>query len=217
MNWKQYIAAKFVHCIHSLQNPHPDQCIFVSVLKVWRSPCSRTPFQELVNNNRWLPGLPHWLRVASFASGPLWTWTHGSPRIYDQTLGWIGQKLPAILLESLHSQTGSVGLHVVMLQDIFFFPGCLSHSALPSFWNIWRQQGALMFNPAKKYSMYFFVWHPTIPNVILKLTDSFQHWTCMWFVFNFVLNPPHSPLQSQFEQLAHCPSIFIIFMLLELD
>jgi hypothetical protein len=43
-------------------------------------PCSILPFQKFVNNNEWLPGLPHWFHSAGLPLVALWRRTDGSPR-----------------------------------------------------------------------------------------------------------------------------------------
>ena len=43
-------------------------------------PCSILPFQKFVNNNEWLPGLPHWFHSAGLPLDALWRRTDGSPR-----------------------------------------------------------------------------------------------------------------------------------------
>jgi hypothetical protein len=48
-----------VHALNSLQNTQHDQCIFATVPEVGRPPCSRTPFQQFINDNKQLLELPH--------------------------------------------------------------------------------------------------------------------------------------------------------------
>lgn len=42
--------------------------------------CHNSIFKEFVNNNGWLPGLPHWFHGAGLPSDTLWRWKDGSTR-----------------------------------------------------------------------------------------------------------------------------------------
>lgn len=42
--WKHQILVKSVHCIHFFTKPHPNRCIFVTVLEVLKSPAAELYF-----------------------------------------------------------------------------------------------------------------------------------------------------------------------------
>lgn len=77
-----------------LQNPHPNWCIFATVLEVWQIPCRRTLFQQFVNNDAQLPKLPHWLHRASIISDSLQTQIDDSPRGLGLDCRAVYEKVP---------------------------------------------------------------------------------------------------------------------------
>lgn len=54
----------------SLKNSYPNRCVFGTILEMW-CPCGTTPFQQLINNDWQLPGLPQRLHFTGLTSDPL--------------------------------------------------------------------------------------------------------------------------------------------------
>lgn len=100
------------------------------------TPHGRTLLQQCIDDDRWLPGLPHWLHSAGLASDTLRTWTDGSPQGIGPDYRVDGENFSAVLLNPLHTHVWAVWGHALSYcRMIFFFPGHFSRSG-------WQASGA---------------------------------------------------------------------------
>jgi hypothetical protein len=92
----------------SLKNSYPNGCIFFFFFEMWRCPCGTTPFQQLINNEWQLPGLPQRLHCTGLTSDPLQNQTDDILKEVDLDCKVTGEKLPAVLLN--YKQCGGSGV-----------------------------------------------------------------------------------------------------------
>ena len=103
-----------VHCMHFSTKSPSWMMHFCTVLELWQSLCSRTPFQQYVENDKQLHWLPFWMQTAGLTPDLLQTKTNGYRRGPGPDSRVDGAKFPSHSSE-YSLQTSSVGFCVAVL------------------------------------------------------------------------------------------------------